>query len=463
MIHLPWNDYRKDDRSWMMEGEVFCRLERLEGRMLMSATLFEGLLTVEGTGGNDVIELKAGPGVGEVEFEGTVFDGVKAVLVLGLAGDDVIELTGEFLLSKKKTMSITLDGGAGDDRLVGSWGSDTIIGGEGVDTLDFSGAASKVDVDLLKGTVSRDGHGGRDTVMGVENLIGSAFADRLIGDAGANRIDGGDGADRISGGDGDDELLGGGGDDHIDGDDGDDWVWAGEGDDMVKGGMGDDVIHGADGGDRLWGEDGDDQMYGEDDDDSMWGGDGDDLLVGGGGVDKLIDPQGDNQLFPDEQVDPEPDLDPAPDPDPDPEPQPDPNPDPEPDPQPEPDPEPDIKYISEVEPNDSEHFANEYTLVVDEPLYLTGEASAADSDYFEFTAANDEPLYLNVFTDPQEPVTIRIIDADSNVELFSYSSEDLNAILGLDLSAGTTFYVVIESTSTTGPVTYYIDLLQSSV
>jgi Ca2+-binding RTX toxin-like protein len=50
-----------------------------------------------------------------------------------------------------------------------------------------------------------------DTLVGIENLIGSNFSDRLVGDGGANRLDGGTGGDTLDGGAGNDILVGGAG------------------------------------------------------------------------------------------------------------------------------------------------------------------------------------------------------------------------------------------------------------
>jgi Ca2+-binding RTX toxin-like protein len=111
----------------------------------------------------------------------------------------------------------------GDDRLFGSVGVDELFGGEGADWLDGGDGAdtasyadgAAVVVDLGLSGAQDTGGAGVDTLIGIENLTGSAFDDILIGDAGANVLLGGDGADFIDGGGGDDTLLGGAGDDTI--------------------------------------------------------------------------------------------------------------------------------------------------------------------------------------------------------------------------------------------------------
>ncbi len=111
----------------------------------------------------------------------------------------------------------TLQGGGGDDVLVGGAGNDILDGGGGNDTAVYSDASAGVTVDLSLTGAQNTGGSGTDTLISVENLIGSAFADSLTGDAGANRLDGGDGNDALYGGLGDDRLAGGDGDDTLNG------------------------------------------------------------------------------------------------------------------------------------------------------------------------------------------------------------------------------------------------------
>lgn len=56
---------------------------------------------------------------------------------------------------------------------------------------------------------------GSDTLIGIENLTGTANADRLTGDANANALDGAGGNDTLNGGQGNDWLIGGPGGDYF--------------------------------------------------------------------------------------------------------------------------------------------------------------------------------------------------------------------------------------------------------
>lgn len=93
-----------------------------------------------------------------------------------------------------------LQASEGDDRLDGGPGNDTLGGGLGRDLARYAGAPGAVQVDLSAGTVT--GAAGNDTLSGIEDVIGSAFADRLVGNDDDNRLDGGAGDDVIDGGEG---------------------------------------------------------------------------------------------------------------------------------------------------------------------------------------------------------------------------------------------------------------------
>ena len=144
--------------------------------------------------------------------------------LLGLGGNDQLEgrggddvLFGEDTTGANPTFgspgSDVLDGGSGNDTLFGGAGliADTFIGGPGPDdTVSFADAPTGVNVDLATGRSSGEG---LDRLSGIEDITGSAWADRLVGDAKANSVSGGDGNDTLSGGSGDDFLGGGNGTD----------------------------------------------------------------------------------------------------------------------------------------------------------------------------------------------------------------------------------------------------------
>jgi len=85
-------------------------------------------------------------------------------------------------------------GGLNNDILIGGKGADFLSGGLGTDTVDYSGSDAGVTVNLTTGKGS-GGDAEGDTIVLVENVIGSAFDDVLTGDKGNNVLTGGDGED----------------------------------------------------------------------------------------------------------------------------------------------------------------------------------------------------------------------------------------------------------------------------
>ncbi|MDP7468385.1 MAG: calcium-binding protein, partial [Alphaproteobacteria bacterium] len=170
-----------------------------------------------------------------------------------------------------------LFGGTGNDFLYGGDNSDYLFGGAGADVLDggadndygfgnrdtasYINSASGVKVKLSGTGSGGDAEG--DTLINIENLVGSEHDDYLFGDTGDNvisgyngndRIYGGDGNDELNGGDGNDRIYGGAGKDDLDGGDGNDRLSGGDGNDWLHGGGGSDLLEGGKGGDWLWGD-----------------------------------------------------------------------------------------------------------------------------------------------------------------------------------------------------------------
>ena len=125
----------------------------------------------------------------------------------------------------------TLGDPGGDDILEGGDGDDTLNGGGGSDSASYASATGAVQVDLTFGVAS--GAAGDDTLVGIENFLGSEFNDFARGDNGANT------------------LAGFGGHDLLRGRGGNDVVKGGDGDDYLEGGAGDDILDGGNGLDRV--------------------------------------------------------------------------------------------------------------------------------------------------------------------------------------------------------------------
>jgi Ca2+-binding RTX toxin-like protein len=177
---------------------------------------------------------------GDDGYSGTPFDDVLD----GLAGNDTVNAGGGDDVLTGDTGDDRLEGGAGDDRLEGNGGNDTLDGAAGIDTADYSRALGSVGVDLGAGLAADDGNLGSDTLIDIENVIGSPYADRLVGN---------DVSNGLLGSFGNDVLIGLGGNDVLDGASGNDTLYGGAGDDRLIGGAAneDDYLYGGEGNDTL--------------------------------------------------------------------------------------------------------------------------------------------------------------------------------------------------------------------
>ena len=143
-----------------------------------------------------------------------------------------------------------LYGDGGHDKFLANGGIDTIDGGAGRDQVRYLTGRddNAVDVNLVAGTVDEGRDGSiEDTLVSIENVIGSYGDDLIRGDGAANKLQGWDG---------DDVLYGGGSYDSVSGDNGDDVLYGEAGNDQVFGGNGNDTLYGGAGADRLYGNGG---------------------------------------------------------------------------------------------------------------------------------------------------------------------------------------------------------------
>ena len=102
-----------------------------------------------------------------------------------------------------------LDGKSGNDTLNGGLGNDILMGGGGVDQASYEASPIAVTVNLSISKAQNTVGAGKDTLVGIENLLGSNFGDNLTGDALDNVLEGGSGDDLLSGSLGNDVIIGG--------------------------------------------------------------------------------------------------------------------------------------------------------------------------------------------------------------------------------------------------------------
>ena len=238
-----------------------------------------------GTPGNDVMN-------------GTAMDDTMD----GLAGNDTLYGLGG---------NDQLNGGDGDDRLVGGEGADALDGGNGEDLAIYTASDAAVTINLDTGGAT-GGHATGDTLIGIENILGSTFGDRLTGDGVGNLLSGFGGNDVLTGLAGNDRLFGGDGNDQLDGGEGADFMNGGAGRDFavyrsatsgvdVHLGMGGtrgeatgdrytdiEGVVGSTFADSLIGDAGDNVLFGLEGNDQLEGGIGADDLVGGDGRDFAV-------------------------------------------------------------------------------------------------------------------------------------------------------------------------------
>jgi Ca2+-binding RTX toxin-like protein len=182
----------------------------------------DGVLTINGTSGNDQITLESeyyGDGPIEAIVNGATSNlyeasSITAININGGDGNDLITIDS----GVPTTPGVSVQGGPGDDTIQGGPGNDTLGGGQGNDFI-LGGPGD----DLI--------HGG-------------AGDDSLGGGQGNDILYGGPGNDTMTGGAGNDVLIGGAGNNVLHGGLGDDTLFAINGAaDTLYGGAGNDTAH----------------------------------------------------------------------------------------------------------------------------------------------------------------------------------------------------------------------------
>ena len=239
------------------------------------------------------IVLITGSGNNTIDLSGVLasaFTGLTSINVQGGNGDDIIIGSADLaVFADGQDGNDSITGGSADDTLVGGDGADSIAGLAGNDSIDAGDGDDVVTGDDGDDTILADD--GNDTVsgnLGNDNILGGDGEDSLSGNEGLDTLNGNSGADTISGDDGVDFILGGGGDDLITGGLEGDTIIGNAGSDTLSGDDGVDFVHGGSGNDSLFGNEGDDTLNGMGGEDTLDGGGGNDTILGGEGDDVAL-------------------------------------------------------------------------------------------------------------------------------------------------------------------------------
>jgi Ca2+-binding RTX toxin-like protein len=178
--------------------------------------------TFDGGAGSDTLAGGDGSDTYVVRDGGDVVSETNAVLATG-GSDTVYSSLAAYTLTANvengrilATVAANLTGNTLNNTLYAGAGNNGLNGGSGIDTVSYAyglAGTTGVTVSLAVGTAQATGGSGSDTLTSIENLIGSAYADRLTGNTGANSLGGGAGNDTFDGGAGSDTLAGGDGSD----------------------------------------------------------------------------------------------------------------------------------------------------------------------------------------------------------------------------------------------------------
>jgi Ca2+-binding RTX toxin-like protein len=167
---------------------------------LFNYTLNAANFEVVQAGGNGAINITGD------SLVNTIIGNNAANVLDGLADNDILFGRGGSDMLLGGTGNDNLNGESGNDTLNGGAGDDTLNGGADRDTASYAGATA-VTVSLAAVGAQDTLGAGLDTLISIENLIGSNFNDTLTGSASRNVLDGGAGADTMAGGDGNEVYV----------------------------------------------------------------------------------------------------------------------------------------------------------------------------------------------------------------------------------------------------------------
>ncbi|MGH6768874.1 MAG: calcium-binding protein [Xanthobacteraceae bacterium] len=211
-------------RGGHAEGDTLANVENLVGSLFDDrldgndgANVLAGSLgndTLIGRGGDDVLMGDGGDdilsgdhgndelhgGFGNDDLHGgsdddRLFGDAGNDILYGAADDDELDGGAGYDELDGGIGNDTLRGGSEVDTLRGGQGSDALDGGDGVDWASFDDRYNPVTVDLVNGTAVAGTE--TDTLIAIENAVGTQFADTFIGNGYNNVFDGHGGGDTM--------------------------------------------------------------------------------------------------------------------------------------------------------------------------------------------------------------------------------------------------------------------------
>jgi Ca2+-binding RTX toxin-like protein len=151
-------------------------------------------VTVDGTNGNDTINVSGDASGVEVSGLAALVairhqEPTDVVAVNGLGGNDAISAAA----LAAQAITLTLDGGTGDDTIAGARGVETAFGGEGNDTIDGNGGNDAAFLGAGDDTFVWDPGDGSDTIEGddgVDRMLfnGANLAEKIELSANGDRL-----------------------------------------------------------------------------------------------------------------------------------------------------------------------------------------------------------------------------------------------------------------------------------
>lgn len=188
--------------------------------------------TLNGGLGNDILNggtgadtLLGGEGSDSYYVDNTGDKVLESIATASLGGTDtVLSYLSNYLLGSNiengrilTTNTANLTGNSLDNVLYAGSGNNVVNGGAGFDTASYLHTSSAITANLSNTTAQVSGGSGSDTLISIENLVGSNYNDTLTGNSANNILNGGQGNDTLNGGAGNDLLIDGPGQDRLTG------------------------------------------------------------------------------------------------------------------------------------------------------------------------------------------------------------------------------------------------------